>query len=118
MLWEHRIAVRNMLKKVQDLGIIRDVIKPQSLMSKENISEFKNTLYNIVNTKEDNFLRVFGVNVSKVFAPKKLSTLKFVATNNTFSESANCSQLKHKYGLDIDVINEKTLEILYRKYIL
>lgn len=108
----------NQIKKVQDLGVIRDVIKPESLMSKENISEFRNILYNKVNTKEDDFLRVFGENGSKVLAPKKLSPLEFVATNNTFSESANCTQLKHKYGLDIDVINEKTLEILYRKYIL
>ena len=31
----------NQIKKVQDLGVIRDVIKPESLMSKENISEFR-----------------------------------------------------------------------------
>jgi transketolase C-terminal domain/subunit len=96
-------------------------------MSEEDISKSKNILDhyksisdiidNNVSAEEHNFLQVFGKSVSKVLVPKKLSPLEFVATNNTFSESANCTKSKHKYALDIDGVSEKTLKILYRKYI-
>jgi len=69
----------------------------------------------IVTAEEHNYLGGLGESVARVLALHHPTPQEFVATDDTFGESATPAQLMEKYGLNSDSIVAKALKVMKRK---
>ena len=85
-------------------------IKP---IDKNMIKKISKEVKGIITVENHGIYGGLGSAVAEVLAEEKHnSVLKYVAVNDTFTESGKTSEVKEKYGLNKEKILEKALEIL------
>ena len=77
------------------------------------IKKISKEVKGIISVENHGIYGGLGSAVAEVLAEEKHNAvLKYVAVNDTFTESGKTSEVKEKYGLNKEKILEKALEIL------
>jgi len=113
LVWEALEAA----KTLNEAGISAEVINIHTIKPLDDAAILKSVTKTgcIVTAEEHNFLGGLGESVSRVLATNHPTPQEFVATQDTFGESATPAQLMEKYGLNAAAIVKAAQKVVKRK---
>ena len=113
LVWESIEAA----KILNQSGISAEVINIHTIkpLDEKIILESVSKTKCIVSAEEHNYLGGLGESISRVLSKNMPLPQEFVATKDTFGESATPAELMKKYGLNSDSIVEKVKKVINRK---
>jgi transketolase len=113
LVWEALEAC----KELNEKGISAEVINIHTIkpLDEKAILDSVAKTGCVVTAEEHNFLGGLGESVARTLALNTPTPQEFVATNDTFGESATPAQLMDKYGLNADAIVKACEKVVKRK---